>query len=1136
MTAALDLATPAAQATGAQLLASNPATSAFVAASAGSGKTKLLTDRLLRLMLHGVAPERIQCLTFTKAAAAEMSLRLQRRLGEWVRLDDAALADALRKLQVDPTEAVLARARELFATVLDLPGGMRIGTIHSFCQSLLRRFPLEAALSPHFQLIEDSEATRAWDDARERVLGGEAQDYLDVLSPQANLSVFGVLIAQLHADRKNAQALLELGAEGITSAQRRLLGITADHRAAVIAEACACPHEPELRAAAEIVAAQGSPACADRARAILEWLDHEHPHRVERWDAWTGRFLTQKRAPFARSGFVNVALERQHGTVADAFLKEAERILEVDDACRALEVANVSAALVRLAMPVMEAYTARKSISAWVDFSDLIERTRAVLHDPGAAWVLYKMDGGIDHLLLDEAQDTAPAQWDLAHALVQEFFAGAGARDVARTVFAVGDRKQSIYSFQGADVRAFDAAREQWRGWVEGAGRQIVDTPLAVSFRSTPPVLHLVDRVLADPVSGAGVHDGHRHLSTRLGQGGSVELWPLAPVPTPAPPEPWMPAADYVAQTSASQLLADRLARWVANETSGGVELESHGRPLQPGDVLILVRRRNEFARALVRAMKAQGVPVGGMDRMVLTNQPAVQDILTLCDALLLPEDDLSLACFLTSPLGGVSDESLLALAAERPGRLWQTLRDRANEAPDWRFGWEMFAALRARADFTSPFGLLTEILGIWGGHARLFARLGPEAGEPVDELLHAARAFARTHPPSLQGFLHWIRRSGAEVKREQEQGGEVVRIMTVHGAKGLQAPLVILPDTTGLPNERGARLGWAEDGGRQIPLWSPRKELSCRFVDGLRQAENARQMEEHNRLLYVALTRAEDRLVICGASGKSGPKPECWYSAVERAFDGLDVRREPFETWGELRRYARAPTDGPDRRETDTDQVAARLPPTWMGSAPAWRASPPPEEPARPSPLAPSRPEGVALGPLPQAASPFPGGADRFARGRLVHGLLQHLPSMPRADWEPAARSWLARPAHALPAGEAERITAETLAILDHAELAALFGPDSRAEVPITGMIGNAVVGGMVDRLAVLPDRVILADFKTNRRAPSRPEDTPVLYLRQMAAYRAVLRQVFPDRPIRCALVWTHTGHVSVLPDALLD
>ncbi len=1129
-------------ATGAQLAASDPEVSAFVAASAGSGKTKLLTDRLLRLMLLGARPERIQCLTFTKAAAAEMALRLQRRLGEWVRLDDAALDRELLNLNVRPDAAMHRIARELFAKVLDLPGGMRIGTIHAFCQSLLRRFPLEAALSPHFRLIEDNDAAAVWTEAREAMLSSagseKSRKALDLVAGLANARQFGCRISDMDEDRERLSPALALGPEVTGAAQRRVLAVTGENEAVLVADACCCPSEEALRAAAETVAQLGADGCAARAQAILDWLAKTHEHRRAAWLPWREIFVTAQGKPRAASGFVNTRLHGQRPDLGAIFVAESERIIAVDDACRALRVAERSAALMRLAVPVLENYARQKTEAALVDYEDLIHHTRVLLHDPGAAWVLYKLDGGLDHLLLDEVQDTSPAQWRLAHALVAEFFAGMGARDAERTIFAVGDRKQSIYSFQGADVAAFDDLRTLLRGMVRSAGRRWVETPLAVSFRSTVPVLQLVDQVFADPVAARGVTDGEalRHLSDRPGQAGSVELWPLAPVPDVAAPPPWRPAEDYTGLVSAPQRLAERLAVWIATEISGGSELPSRGRAMRPDDVLVLVRRRNDFARALVRELKARGVSVAGLDRLVLTEQPAVQDLLALCDALLLPEDDLSFACFLTSPLGGLSDNGLMELAVGRRGRLWEELRDRAAERQDWKTAWEMFAALRARVDYASPHALLTDALGMLGGHTRLFGRLGPQAGEPVDELLNAALAFARTHPPSLQAFLHWLRRSGAEVKREQGDSGGAVRVMTVHGAKGLQAPVVILPDTTSLPPRENA-LVWAPDRvtGCAIPLWAPRKALSCSLIEDLKEAAWQRCLEEHNRLLYVALTRTEDRLVVCGWEARKAPAAECWYRAVERGFARLGGVQEGFADWGDLVRVACPQTEPPDRAGRQaTSRDAAPLP-GWLGRPPAWQCSPVPVEPDRPQPLAPSRPEGVELGPVPSAASPFGGRADRFARGRLVHALLQYLPDLPREQWERAAGTWLARPGHDLPDGEAERIVAEALGILNHPELAGLFAPGSRAEVPLSGVVGASVVGGLVDRMVVLPDRVVVADYKTNRRPPARVEDTPVLYRRQMAAYRDVLRQVFPGRQISCVLVWTHTGQVTVLPDHLL-
>ncbi|HEY3847665.1 MAG TPA: double-strand break repair helicase AddA [Acetobacteraceae bacterium] len=1128
------------------MAASDPAVSAFVAASAGSGKTKLLTDRLLRLMLSGEKPEHIQCLTFTKAAAAEMAVRLQRTLGRWVTLDDTRLDHALRELAIDPTQDLRQRARALFARVLDLPGGMRIGTIHAFCQSLLRRFPLEAALSPHFQLVDERDAADALTEAREAMLAeantGEKRAALSALAGLASADQFGRHVNALQADRQRLATALTL--PDLAAAQRRALGIAGGTEAEILAAGVNWQAERDLREAARVVHQLGAKTCAERAGRMLEWLGLDSETRVESWTQWCAEFLTAAGAARAPGGFVSKAVTDRHPDLAQVFLAEAERILALIDDCRALAMAELSAALLVLAAPVLRAYATHKQDTGLVDYDDLVSRTSQLLVDPGAAWVLYKLDGGLDHLLLDEVQDTAPAQWRIAHALTAEFFTGAGARaENNRTVFAVGDRKQSIYSFQGADADEFDRSRDLLERRVDAAGRVFRKTPLDVSFRSTQPVLSLVDAVFDDPVAAAGVVEPGetlKHHGDRAAHAGSVELWPLVPLPDAEEPTPWEVVEANHNQQSAPQLLADTLAQWIRAQTSGDVMLESRGRKLAPGDVLVLVRRRNAFARALVRALKTRGVPVAGLDRLVLTEQPAVQDLMVLADALLLPQDDLNFACLLTSPLAGLDDSDLMELAVNRRRALFEALRVRAHEHAHWQRAWDFFASLLGRADYVSPYALFAEALGPLGGRARLFARLGPEAAEPVDELLNAALAYARLHPPSLQGFLHWLRRSGAEVKREAEGASNQVRVMTVHGAKGLQAPLVILPDTTAIPPDEGPIL-WAEDPQTRVavPLFSPRKEFRCVAAQRVRDDLTRRRLEEHNRLLYVALTRAEDRLVVCGWQTRRGLPEVCWYNLVTRGFDRLAPEHVAFDGWdGTLARVS-APQLITVTSATPALPDNLAVLPTWVGGAPDWRSIPPCAEPGRPEQLAPSRPEGVELGMVPAAASPLAERAvsgDRFRRGRLLHALLQHLPALPEADREAAARRWLDRPGQGLADGAAATLAAEALAILAHPDLAPAFSLSSRAEVPLTGLVGDVVVGGLVDRLVVLPDRVLVVDFKTNRLAPDRPEDTPAMYLRQMAAYRAVLRGIFPDREVRCALVWTRAARVAMLPDALLD
>jgi ATP-dependent helicase/nuclease subunit A len=1130
----------------AQLMASDPAVSAFVAASAGSGKTKLLTDRLLRLMLAGTEPGRIQCLTFTKAAAAEMALRLQKTLGRWVTLPPAELAADLKRLQVEPTEDTCRTARALFTKVLDLPGGMRIGTIHAFSQSLLRRFPLEAAISPHFQLVDDRDADEALTSAREDMLAAAASPAmlraLQTLAGLSSTDQFGRHVRTLQADRLRLQEALLL-ADDLERAQCRVLGVTATSEEALIAEAVTWLGEAALRDAVTQVLGNCPKTVKERAEGILDWLSLKSDGRCKSWTNWCDFFLKKDGDPCAASTLVGKAFSSVPD-VLNRYLEEAERILRIEDSRRAIRLAAVSSALAMLAGPVASGYAQRKDEAGLLDYDDLIHRTRTLLYDPGAAWVLYKLDGGLDHLLLDEVQDTAPQQWRIAHALTEEFFAGFGATDRVRTVFAVGDRKQSIYSFQGADADEFDRSHDQLATRVKNSSQIFRDVGLDVSFRSTAPVLALVDVVFTNPLARPGVvTDGETlaHYPDRTGHAGMVEFWPLAPSPAPVAHIPWTVPEQNQGQTSARQLLADALADWIARQTNGSVLLESRGRPLSAGDVLVLVRRRDAFARALVRALKARGVAVAGLDRLMLTEQPAVQDLMALGDALLLPTDDLSFACLLTSPLGGLTDDELGELAIGRRGPLWETLRERAGEKPCFRQAARFFAQLLGRADYVSPYALFSEALGPLGGRARLFARLGPEAAEPVDEFLNAALTYATRHPPSLQGFLHWLRQSGAEVKREADTAGNQVRIMTVHRAKGLQAPLVVVPDTAALPVD-DASIVWATDSatGRNVPLWAPRREFRCKELDKLRTAGRQRQMEEHNRLLYVALTRAEDRLLVCGWQGRNAPKDECWHSLVRHGFEKLGAEREPFGLWeGEMMRL-RAPQIIPSEALSAVACADEAVPlPHWVGSAPAWLPSPPPLEPPRPVPLAPSRPEGAELGSVPAADSPFPkrdAGGNRFRRGHLIHTLLQHLPALPAADWQEAALRFLDKPAHGLPDGEAARIAEEIVAVMTHPDLAALFGAESRAEVPLTGVVGEVVVSGVVDRLVVLADAVLVADFKTNRRPPARVEETPVLYLRQMASYRALLRPIFPDHVVRCALIWTRDVTVAMLPDDLLD
>lgn len=1116
---------------GDQLRAASPDASVWVGASAGSGKTSVLSDRVLRLMLlDGAKPERLLCLTFTKAAAAEMKTRVMAELAHWAAADDAALADSLHKLLGRAaTKAEEECARRLFARALDAPGGLKIQTIHGFCQSLLGRFPLEAGVVPYFDLAEDRIAGELMAEARDRVLaaarvGGDLAEALATATERAGEQRFDTLIQDLARERGRLMRLVE--EHGIDDVVARIFARhAADPKETperLIAEAVrdGAFDLVSLRRACDALSRSG---VEDQRRApLLAAFLADPGTRVSAFEAYRGIFLTKEGTIRAR--LAAKAAEAHDARCKETMQREAERIRDLDQKIKALRIARATAALVRLAVAVIDTYAELKQAKALLDYDDLILKARDLLSMEGVApWVLFKLDGGLDHILIDEAQDTNPDQWQVVQHLAEEFFAGVGARpDVTRTIFAVGDYKQSIYGFQRADPREFQRMRMHFMLRATGAERRWDEVSLATSFRSTPAVLEAVDTTFAPEEAHAGVTpEGEKveHKANRAGQAGLVEIWPLEEPAERDPFESWTPPVEqrtgHDPETELARLIARRISEWIGKEL-----LPAKGRTIRAGDVMVLVRRRGTFLDALVRALKQRGVPVAGADRILLTDQLAVMDLMALGHALLLPSDDLTFATVLKSPLVGLDEDQLYRLAHGRDGTLWRRLQAMKEAEPAFAAAHGFFADLLARVDYLSPFALFAHVLGPLGGRKRIQARLGPESLDALEEFLNAALSHERAHPATLQGFLHWLDAAAEDIKRDLEHGARnEVRVMTVHGAKGLQAPIVILPDTVS-PLRDDVGVLWTDDG---LPLWCPRAEDADPVAGRARAAARTRREEEHRRLLYVAMTRAEDRLYVCGWRTSDRRSSGTWYDLIAAAFETLNAEKIP---------------EPPARRHVSRQEAPVEVPKETAGAIPvaalpAWAHVDAKAEPKPPRPLAPSRPED----PEPPVRSPLIAEDGlRFRRGRLVHRLLQSLPDLPAEARAGAARRWLARPGQGVTPDQAEALLEETLAILDDPALRALFGPGSRAEVPVTGVVGAHVVSGQVDRLVALPDRIVVIDYKTNRPPPTDPERVAPLYLRQMAAYRAVLGKVYPGLPVECRLLWTDGPRQMALPDALLD
>lgn len=1134
------------EATRRQRMAADPSCSVWVGASAGTGKTRVLTERVLGLLLAGTSPGRVLCITFTKAAAAEMANRILKRLGDWAGMAQEALeADLAGMLGRVPRAGECARARRLFAEVLDAPGGLKIQTIHAFCQSLIGRFPIEAGVPPHAEVLDQTSARALLLDARDavlrKVLAGDDEALVEAfttLTEADGETTIGPLVDLLTTERARLSDLLEPGGlVRFRTALARALAVAPDASAeALIRDAArqTAALTGDLATLAEALERSSSDdqKKGRHIRKCLELIDADPAGAVA---AYRCAFMKDDGEGPRYDKIATIPLQTRFPELIAIMEAEAARIEQLLEALKAVRTFERSLALATFARAVIERYEQAKRADAKLDYDDLVLKAGQLLRaEGGCSWVMYKLDERIDHILVDEAQDTNPEQWTVIDAITEEFFAGSGFdAGRPRTLFVVGDRKQSIYRFQRADPEAFIAMEARFRERVTNGRGEFRPVDLDVSFRSAPAILGAVDAVFALPAHAAGVAPGLiRHRAARAEAEGLVELWPLSIGAKAETEQPWtlplVPESHEPPRSRLARMLAGRIRLWLDQNE----RLAARDRPLAPGDVMILLKKRGALQGELIRAFKQQGVEVAGVDRMTLSEQLAVQDLLAVARFALLPQDDLTLATVLRGPFVGLSEDELFLLAHNRPGHLWQALGAHAASSARLGAARDTLAAYLARADFLAPFEFFAKLLSEEGGRARLIERLGHQAGDPIDEFLAQCLAYERDNTPSLQGFLHWIERGDTEIKRDSAgRPRDEVRILTVHGAKGLEAPVVILADTIYPSKNRDPALFW-HDG--RLPVWSPRKAEDCRAAADLRAAREAAALQEYRRAFYVAMTRAEDRLYLTGWNKDAKPDARSWYVMAEAGLRpvaetvAFDFAEFGCPGWaGEGLRYL-----GPKAPVRAAELARAALAAAPVPPLPDWARRKAPSERVIERPLAPSR-----LGVDPPPRSPIgPDDGQRFARGRIIHRLMEILPDLPLERRAEAARAFLARPVHALTeAGQAE-ILGHCLRLLDDPRFGPVFAPGSRAEVPVVGRVGRHLVAGQIDRLAIADDALLIIDYKTNRPPPATVEDVTPAYLRQLAAYRALVAALHPARPVRAALLWTDTPSLMELPEDLLD
>jgi ATP-dependent helicase/nuclease subunit A len=1145
---------PAVRAT--QARASDPAASAFVSANAGSGKTHVLVQRVIRLLLNHVPPEKILCITFTKAAAANMAERVFSTLGHWVTLDDTALDAAIRDAGIAHPDANLRmRARELFACALETPGGLKVQTIHALCTRLLQHFPFEANVPARFAVLDDRDQNEMMERANLKVLLEAARDpesatgrALTIAMASAADVTFKDVVREACLSRDHFMAWTDAAgsADAAAAQMAATLGVDpGDYIEDVEREIVDGPNLPRSRwNEIALVFDTGTKSDSDQAARLREALVFTGAAQVEEY---LGMFLIDDRSP--RKSVLTKKLADNNSAIARLFDAEILRITPLIERRRAVTIRDRTRALLQIATSAAANYRREKQERGLLDYDDLIDKTLEMLDRVSSGWVHYKLDRGVDHVLIDEAQDTSPRQWDIVAHIISEFTSGEGARDgVTRTIFAVGDEKQSIFSFQGAAPREFDARRR-------GLGRKFIDAGLkfdpvsfTYSFRSGPAILQSVDFVFREEAIYRSIHAENAYpVHETLADAGPslIELWELQLPDKTDDIEGWRAPFDGVSATSPEVKLAKRIQAEVKRLVESGT-LTGHAgnrRPLRYGDMLVLVRRRGNAFDAVIQALKHASIPVAGADRLKLTEHIAIIDLMNLADALLLPQDDLALAVALKSPLFGLTEDDLFELAWQRKGSLRGALS--LHAAADGKFGdaLKRLEECERRFRTETPFAFYAWLLGGDGGRKRILRRLGHEANDALDEFLELALGYERKAPASLQGFMAWLRAADTEVKRDMEISRDEVRVMTVHGAKGLEASAVFLVDTTSSPadTQRPKLIhlprGNAAPHSPGVVVWAGKKADDPASVAAARAAMLAETEDEYRRLLYVAMTRAADRLIVggCMPGNMNSVRKFSWYDLIVKGLGNSGLHEQTIETSdGAVKRYSRL--------EDVTASAGAATAPAMTApiELPIWlRTSALAESPAD-SLLRPSDP-AVAEGRSVRAGETIQLRARALLRGTLVHRLLQSLPDLATERRRDAALKYLARNADGWTDDDRAALADGVLALIADARFAPVFGAGSCAEVGIAGKLERpgrppALVSGQIDRLLVTASEVLIVDFKTNHAPPELAAAAPAGYVRQLALYRAVLRKLYPQRPVRAALLWTETPELMEISAAALD
>ncbi len=1092
----------------------NPNFSVWVNASAGTGKTKILIDRVLRLLLEN--KRNILCLTFTNAAANEMENRIHSILSKWAICSESELIMDLEQLDLlhlseesvsfqrvtlesrkkeewipvsstgmtkesagitegsrknEALDRHLTRARRLFSELENL--GLTIQTIHAFCYKLISSFPIEAGIAPNCTLSECKELHSI---IFNKVLHNETvQDDINLIATEIDENKLRDLLYTLCVKRSASANDSKYIKDKLSAPDEihDLQSETIEHvgrLAEILSEG-----SKRDQSYSEILYSTVIPAGIQKKRtSVTRWNDTKVENLAK---------VFLKSESHEKKSISSIATK----SILEKF-KDAEQIIEsvqnvvfthIRD-MNSYQIFKRTSSLLGVFKVYVDLYNSEKSKNALLDYNDIINLATNLLSNPNYKdWILFNLDQKIDHILVDEAQDNSISQWKIITNLCDEFFAG---NDEKRTLFVVGDVKQSIYRFQGANPHLFNYMQQYFH--TKTGGRDWISCQLEKSFRSTPEVLMLVDRIFNNFRAEISFNDNEiKHVPHRENDQGYIEIWPALPRRKEKEQQalqiPLTCRENYII---ADRLLAQTIANRIHNWLNEGRILVAKDRHIEPRDIMILVRQRNVLVDYIISELKKANVPVVGRDYFRIMDYIAVQDLIALAEFLLLQANDLALANALKSPLFNFTEDDLFNIAYDRKEQsLWEKLQDYQKVI------YSELNYLINLSRIESPLTLFTHILRT--GKKKFAARLGLECFEVLDEFMNLVLQFEN---PSLQAFVQWIKENNPEIKNDMQSERNAVRIMTIHKSKGLQAPIVFLVDTNTVPRNSESIIF----DGTEVPFWCGKNNNA--YCDQVKREKKLEDYNEYLRLLYVALTRAEDELYILS---KEPVQKGSWYDLITKYGEPYEKKQRDLqpifkEKVEVLCVNANYPYIYKKRDYFDVPVIS--LPPALAhSSVSSQRVT-----------LESSEKEGAEW--IPVSATWM---TDGYARGLIIHSILQYMPKIEKER----RKNWVRKYLDNINISEdKDEIYSKILAFNE--KYGYLFDLEGKSEITLSGTIDGKSVLVRLDRLCITQDKAIIIDYKSHRNVSVSLLNE---IKKQMLIYKTLVQEIYPNKQVECVVIW---------------